>query len=139
MPPRLSLFLAATLLCVACENKTQKNQASLLGRWEMAEAFRNQKATQLLAGVYFDFGADGKMTTNLPTTAEGATEYVVEKDNITQKTTLPIVYHIAHLSETELVLEVELRNVPFELRLRRAPAAEPPFDTLQGRGDSLAE
>lgn len=138
MPPRLSLFLAAALLFVACENTSPTNQASLLGRWEMAEAFRNQKATQLLAGVYFDFGADGKMNTNLPTTAEGATPYSVEKGKITQKTIQPIVYHIAKLSETELVLEVELRNVPFELRLRRA-VETPPLDTLPSHGDSLAQ
>lgn len=127
-------LLFSSLLLPACENPTEKNQASLIGHWELTKALRNQRETGVLAGITFDFGPDGQMSTTLPVTpAPLTTPYTVEKDDILQRLPVPLRYHIQSLTDSTLVLTLEMRSVPFELQLRRAlpPVLSPPAaDTL---------
>ncbi len=108
-----------SLLFTACENETEKNQATLLGRWQLTKGLRNKSETQTLQGVYYYFGADGKMQTNLPIGAETPTDYVVVKDEIEQRSAQPVKYTIQQLTDTVLVVTLEMHGVPFEFQFRR--------------------
>lgn len=120
---RLLPLAIASLLFSACENESEKNQAALVGRWELTRGLRNQVETPTLQGVYYQFGADGKMQTNLPIGAEAPTEYVVKKMEIEQHSSQPVTYHIVSLTDSQLTLSLDMHGVPFEFQFRRA--AEP--------------
>ncbi|HMX39605.1 MAG TPA: hypothetical protein PKD78_04725 [Saprospiraceae bacterium] len=134
-------ILITSLLLTACDNPTEKNQASLIGHWELTKALRNQRETGVLAGITFHFGPDGQMSTTLPVTPTPmTTPYVVEKNHILQRLPQPLRYHIQSLSDSTLVLTLEMSSVPFELHLRRTPPPPPPAtDTVPAApgGDSL--
>lgn len=131
-------FLILALLFPACHPPTQQQQSALLGHWELTKALRNQRETGVLAGITFDFGPDGQMLTTLPVTPEPTpSPYVVEKSDILQQLPQPIRYHILSLSDSTLVLTMEMQNIPFELHLRRAPKPAPVSpDTLSAPGDT---
>jgi len=117
--------LSAVLLFHACEDETKNNSLTLVGRWELVRGFRNQKPTETLAGTYFQFGQDGKMKTNLPVTAEEPTGYEVNRNEIRQKSTPPIRYAIRSLSDSNLVLGLELRGMLFEMHFKRVFESKP--------------
>ena len=123
----LSCCLASSLYFVACDDDTpEKNEASIFGRWELVKGFRNQKETETLAGVYFIFGQDGKMQTNLPVGADTPTDFEQKKNEILQKSPQPLRYNIQSVTDTTLVLTIELRSTQFEMQLQRAVPAPPP-------------
>lgn len=131
MPFRLSaLFLSvAVLTTVACEDPTEKNRAAIIGHWELTKALRNQRETGLLADIFFDFEPNGQMLTNLPIAPEPtSTGYELTGEEIVQKLPQPITYRIQSLSDSVLVLSMEMRSIPFELQLRRAEKPEPILD-----------
>lgn len=109
----------------------------------MVKGFRNERETEMLAGVFFFFGADGKMQTNLPVGAELPTEFDVKKNEILQKSPQPVTYSIQSVSDSTLVLTMEMRGVSFKLEMQRAmdiPEQQP--DTLNDEtqpGESLSE
>ena len=119
------LCLSAFLVLPSCEDTSEKTQAALIGHWELIKALRNERETGTLEGVYFDFGADGKMLTNLPVGAEQAVEYEVDKKVIIQKSMQPVRYQAVTLEDSLLVLKMDMRGMTFEMHLRRvaAPAA----------------
>ncbi len=132
------LFIAGfccTAICFfACIDASKPPLPSIVGRWELAQGLRAQKPTELLSGVYFQFGADGLMTTNLPAVAETAVPYEIKKNDILQKSQPPIVYHVVSASDSTLVLAMEMRGVQFDLKLRKAAVtsdsipANPPIE-----------
>lgn len=132
--------LSAFFLFAGCEEDTSKTQALITGRWELFKGFRNQKETETLQGVFFQFGGDGKMLTNLPVGADAPTEYELKKNEIHQKSPQPITYFIQSATDTMLVLTMELRGMQFEMQLQRAmPATETaPQDSLAQPADSLS-
>ncbi len=129
------LFLLASccvLLMASCFDDNSKNQYAIEGRWELTKGFRNQKETETLQGVFFQFGADGKMSTNLPVGADAPTVYELSKNEIRQKSPQEVVYTIQSASDSSLVLAMELRGIQFELQLRKVVpgAEEAPVDSL---------
>lgn len=138
----LFLFASCILLLAACEDDNKKNQYSIEGRWELFKGFRNQKETETLQGVFFEFGKDGKMTTNLPVGADVPTGYELKKNEIHQNSPQAVVYNILNASDSILMLAMEMRGVQFEMHLQKAlPATEPAVqDSLStAPGDSLPE
>lgn len=128
MPIRLfALSIVGLCLLIACDDTAEKNRAALVGHWELTKALRNQRETGVLIGIYFDFEGEGKMTTNLPVAPETpvTTEYEVTKKEIIQKLPQPLTYEIQSLSDSMLVLKMEMRSIPFELYLQRAEKPEP--------------
>ena len=129
------LFLLASccvLLMASCFDDNSKKQYAIEGRWELTKGFRNQKETETLQGVFFQFGADGKMSTNLPVGADAPTVYELSKNEIRQKSPQEVVYTIQSASDSSLVLAMELRGIQFELQLRKVVpgAEEAPVDSL---------
>ena len=117
--------LLATAILWSCTDDSQ-NTALLYGRWELVQGFRNQKVTETLTGTYFRFGSDGKMQTNLPIGPEDPVDFTVDGSEIVQKSTPPVRYQIQELTDSLLVLNLELRGMQFEMHLRRSlPSATP--------------
>lgn len=129
------------LLVASCIDDDKKIPYSIEGRWELVKGFRNQKETETLQGVFFQFGSDGKMKTNLPVGADVPTDYELHKNEIRQKSPQPVVYQIQSASDTLLVLSMEIRGIQFELQLEKAPpVGEPlPLDSLSESADTLSE
>lgn len=130
--PRVFLAALCSSACLAlysCEDTSEKTQASIIGHWELTKALRNDHETGTLQGVYFDFGADGQMQTNLPVGPEAPVAYEVEKKTIIQKSAQPIRYEAAMLEDSMMVLKLEMRGMTFEMHLRRAEVPAP-VDTL---------
>ncbi|MCC6280597.1 MAG: hypothetical protein IT262_08355 [Saprospiraceae bacterium] len=128
--------LSAFLVLPSCEDTSEKTQAGIIGHWELTKALRNERETGTLEGVYFDFGPDGKMKTNLPVGAEVPVDYEVDKSIIIQKTPQPIRYQAVTIKDSLLVLQLEMRGMTFEMHMRRAEAPAdtlvvPPADTTQ--------
>lgn len=121
------LCLSAFIMLPSCEDSSEKTQAGIIGHWQLTKALRNERETGTLEGVYFDFGADGKMQTNLPVGAEVPVEYELDKTTIIQKTPQAIRYQAITVEDSLLVLQLEMRGMTFEMHLRRAA---PPADTL---------
>ena len=141
MSPRpLFLLASCLLLMAACVDDNPKKTFTIEGRWELVKGFRNQKETETLQGVFFQFGGDGKMTTNLPVGAETLTGYELKKNEIYQNSPQPVVYQIQSVTDTTVVLTMEMRGVLFEMQLQKAPPiAEPaPQDSLSP-SDTLSE
>ena len=142
MPSRSLLLVASCLLLLlACDDDNEKTRASLLGRWELAKGFRNQKETETLQGVFFQFGADGKMTTNLPVGADAPTEYDLKQNEILQKSPQAVTYCIQSMTDSPLVLTMEMRGMLFEMQRQRAVLPTEPAvqDSLSQPADSLSE
>lgn len=125
LPVLFCLFASLTLF--SCEDTSEKTQAAIIGHWELTKALRNDRETGTLQGVYFDFGADGMMQTNLPVGVEQPVEYDVDQKEIVQKSTQQIRYQALTLEDSILVLSFDMRGMTFEMHLRRAT---PPSDSL---------
>lgn len=127
------LFIAMfSCLLSSCGTDAEKFKNAVPGYWIVEQAFRDQNETQLLSGVFFQFGDDGKMLTNLPNTAEGMTDFELIGEIITQKAATPIQYNIKGISDTSLVLAMVISNTPFEIHLKKSSAPlEEPADTLE--------
>jgi hypothetical protein len=143
MPARSLLLVTFLLpLLISCDADNEKTRAALLGRWELVKGFRNQKETGTLEGVFFQFGADGKMMTNLPIGTGMPTEFELRQNEIVQKSPQEVVYRIQSMTSSALVLTAELKGMQFEFHLQKAaePApASPAQDTLSQPADSLSE
>lgn len=78
------------------------------------------------------------MTTNLPVGTEAPVGYELNQNEILQKSPQPVVYRIKTLTDSSLVLTMEMRGMLFEMQMRRA--VEPaPQDSLSQPADSLSE
>lgn len=128
MSARLFLFYALILFFQAgcgCNGSDEKPAISVQGHWELVKGIRNQKETETLQGVYFQFDADGTMMTNLPVGSEVPVEFELKKNEIHQKTPQPIVYFVQSATDSTLVLTMEMRGAQFEMYLRKA---QPPIE-----------
>ena len=138
----LSLCLVSMIFLPACgDDAVGTARSSVVGRWELTKGFRNKKETETLSGVYFQFGADGKMQTNLPVGADTPTDYELKKNEIHQKSPQPVVYSIQSATDTSLVLAMEIRGMQFEMHLKKTPppVESAPNDSLSQPSDSLSE
>lgn len=130
--------LLSSLLWLSCIEDGNKNSTALQGRWDLVKGLRNQQETGTLSGTYFQFGADGKMITNLPVGPEVAVEYDLSQSTIQQKSSPPVEYTIRSISDSTLVLSIEMRGMQFELHLRRSEEfnAPHPFEEAVPDQDS---
>jgi hypothetical protein len=140
-PVRIALFLfvafSVAMAQIACEPDSSAQTRGLLnGHWSIFKAFRNQKQTETLDGVYFNFGENGKMVTNLPVGPEVETDFDLNKNIIRQKGPKVLEYQVVQVNDSILVLGIELRGMPFELHLHKSiapanPEVMPEQDTIR--------
>jgi hypothetical protein len=120
-----------------CNNEDEQIRGMLSGRWELARAFRNEKATETLSGTYFVFTDEGKMETNLPVGADAPVPFDLKNKVIEQQTPQAIRYCIKELSASSMVLSLELRGINFEMYLKRAATPTTPAEEKAVLSDSL--
>ncbi len=119
---------------VSCESDAGKNKPLIYGYWAMEKAFRDSKETTLLNDVYFRFDSTGTMATNLPNTAEGSTEYELKDNLILQKAPNPIEYSIIAVTDSTLMLALNIRETPFEFHLKKTtPPVPAPAESTEGQ------
>lgn len=127
-----------SFLCVSCENNAVKNKTKVVGYWSVGKALRDKRETRLLADVFFQFSPDGKMLTNLPNTIDVSTDFTVTDDKIVQNAPTPITYNIQDMTDSTMILSVEMNNTPFEIHLfKSTPPLTVPLDSLSQPTDSL--
>ncbi len=119
----LPLLSALLLLQTACQDDTgstsfEKNQ--LLGRWEIAEAYRNGKKTETLTGTFYEFGEDGNMRTNLnPAAMEESYPFEFDGQKIQQKGGVKTEFAVEELTDSTLIMKMTISKFPFRLMLNK--------------------
>ena len=119
------LFLLAFSACEH-EPKVPTFDIQLLtGRWELTNAWRNNKKTETLIGTYYEFESKGIMRTNLSLDMqEDEYEYEFDGINITQIGELETVYHIDSLTNSTLIFSTTFSDFPFKLELSKKRDSE---------------
>ena len=125
----LSLFFS--IICLlsffvqGCHNK-EAILNNLSHRWLLDKGFRNEKETDSLAGLYFDFNTSGEVTTNLNGQDERLTYKLDGEDIIELAGTEGVFLNIMELSETKLVLQTDIQGYTFKFELLKDNWFNPP-------------
>ena len=99
-----------------CQNK-EAILNNLSHRWLLDKGFRNEKETDSLAGLYFDFNTSGEVTTNLNGQDERLTYELEGEDIIALAGTEGVFLNIMELSDTKLVLQTDIQGYTFKFVL----------------------
>jgi hypothetical protein len=99
-----------------CHNK-EAILNNLSHRWLIDKGFRNEKETDSLAGLYFDFNTSGEVITNLNGQDERLSYKLDGEDIIELAGTEGIFLNIMELSDTKLVLKTDIQGYTFKFVL----------------------
>lgn len=114
----LILMMGCMMAC-AGEPKATVNEADLVGRWVLKEAFRNEQPIETMSDLYFNFSAEGNMETNMPT-AEGGSTYLLSGNKIEQrKNQVKLEYNIETLTPSSLILSTTIENFEFRFSMEK--------------------
>ena len=105
------------LIFVSCQSTGVKEDL-LLGHWKLKEGFRNDKASNLLEGIYFKMDAPNEILTNF-LGEEQKGQFELKKDELTIKTSQITKFDVTLLTETQLELEAIIRGTPFRFLLEK--------------------
>ena len=111
-----------TIICLlsffmqGCHNK-EAILNNLSHRWLLDKGFRNEKETDSLTGLYFDFNTSGEVTTNLNGQDERLTFKLNGEDVIELTGTEAVFLNIVELSEAKLVLQTNIQGYNFKFEL----------------------
>ncbi len=112
----------------ACENEPQGStfeKKYLIGKWELTDAWRNNRKTETLTGTYYEFAENGMMKTNLTSDlSEGIFAFEFDGKTLIQKGTEEVVYSLDSLTETILIFSMNIKNFPFKLALTKSVPTE---------------
>jgi hypothetical protein len=129
----------------SCDNEAITRQnAQLVGYWELINATRNQRPTAVLNGSHFEFLPGDSLLTNLPLRPdlqpgeEISDTYKLSKSEIAQ-IAMPIKYRILNINDTALTLALDMRSVPFELSFRKTTRPVVLPDSLEMEGVDTAQ
>lgn len=90
---------------------------NLSHRWVLDKGFRNEKLTDSLAGLYFEFNKSGEVTTNLNGQDERLTYKLDGEDIIELAGTEVVFLNIMTLSEAKLVVQTNIQGYTFKFEL----------------------
>ena len=115
--PRLFILICILSFFIqGCHNK-EAILNNLSHRWLLDKGFRNEKETDSLAGLYFDFDTSGEVTTNLNGQDERLTYKLDGEDIIELAGTEGVFLNIIELSETKLILQTDIQGYMFKFVL----------------------
>jgi hypothetical protein len=118
-----STLLITMLLTSAasCKKDADATAGLLLGRWELQEGFRNRQLSESLTGLFFEFGKEGQMSTNLPLMdASANSTFSADPEKIVQRQgELEVEYQIESLNDSMLIINTKLRNYDFRFVLKK--------------------
>lgn len=115
---RLSFFtvLFSAVFLQSCINK-EAIIGNLSYRWVLDKGFRNEKLTDSLAGLYFEFNKSGEVTTNLNGQDERLT-YKLDGEDIIELGGPEIIFlNIITLSEEKLIVQTNIQGYTFKFEL----------------------
>ena len=115
-PRFFTLICLLSFFILGCHNK-EAILNNLSHRWLLDKGFRNEKETDSLAGLYFDFNTSGEVTTNLNGQDERLTYKLDGEDIIEIAGTEGVFLNIIELSETKLVLQTDIQGYTFKFVL----------------------
>lgn len=125
---RFAILLFVPMLILSCtsEKETEK-QASLLGKWEMESAFRNEKLTTTLENTYFEFLENGTLNSNLPLSSssrEFSTSYTFKNNQISCTVgESEYLFDVQSLSDS-LILKTDLMSTAFTFIMTQKAVTE---------------
>lgn len=115
------IFLGLVALMFSCTWFGDKNAELITGRWELSQAFRNERPTESLDNLYMEFLSSGQLKTNLMGTDE-VFEYQYLKGEIIQNSSNfePLIYKIEAISDSNLILTTSLKNFKFRFVMTKS-------------------
>ncbi|MEZ4983998.1 MAG: hypothetical protein R2795_02990 [Saprospiraceae bacterium] len=118
----LALVLTLPVLVLSSCTDEDETRSKLEGRWEVKEAFRNEKQTEMLQGLFFDFQPEGQLLSNLTGMEEKST-YALDGKFIQQRGgAIEADYKIETLEDTILVVTTTIRDKRFKMIFGKAAA-----------------
>lgn|GEM_PF-632208 len=116
--PRFFTFLFfLSFIMQSCHNK-EAILNNISHKWLLDKGFRNEKETDSLTGLYFEFKQSGEVVTNLNGQDERLSFTLKGEDIIELNgTTEGIFLNIKELSESKLVLQTDLQGFNFKFEL----------------------
>ena len=122
------IFFLALVILVACKSSNEdeeKLRNQLIGKWEIAEAYRNGNLAESLDDLFFEFFEDGKMRTNI-LGSSSQSDYEIDGQNVLQggEDGVEVNYQIEEVSDSTLVLSTVLRRYDFSFSLKRFKEVE---------------
>ena len=126
-----TLFTVITLVGCVPNGPVVPVSEDITGQWMVQKAKRNNRNTNILAGTFFVFNADGTMASNLPIMEEIAgawdAQFKLEEDTLKQTgTAINMKYAVKAWSDSTLTLEFTTRGVPFHLELGKVDSIPQP-------------
>jgi len=116
----LLLFIGSCVFYACGKDAAISSDAQLTGSWQLQRALRNNMETSTLDGLYFEFGSDGDLTTNLMSETAQQGSYVQEEGQIiTQGVNLPLTYTITSMTDSTLHLKSRYQGYQFVFELVR--------------------
>lgn len=112
------VLLLSVVFLQSCHNK-EAIIGNLSYRWVLDKGFRNEKLTDSLAGLYFEFNKSGEVTTNLNGQDERLTYKLNGEDIIELAGTEVVFLNIMELSEAKLVFQTEIQGYTFKFDLSK--------------------
>lgn len=112
----LLTILLSSLFIQSCHNKEAIIQ-NLSHRWIIEKGFRNEKETDSLSGLYFQFGKTGEVTTNLNGQDERLSYKLKGEDIIEMTGMTQIFLNIIELSESKLILQTDIQGYNFKFEM----------------------
>ena len=100
-----------------CEEEAGMETDNLEGTWQVVEATRNGKQTELVNGAEFVFD-EGSMVTDI-TGFRDSGQYVLEGVNLMHHGRADVPYTVNHITSDSLQLSVVLRGLSFVLDLEK--------------------
>ena len=120
------LFLPLICLLTFCwscteDMETKENLDLIKGRWEVKEAFRNNKLTETMDGIYFNFRSDGKMVSNFNLrVADVENPYILKKDMITEEGKEKRSFKIEDLESSNLTISTKYQGLDFRFKMEKS-------------------
>jgi len=108
------IYLLAFFVACTEDVETKENLSLIEGRWEVKEAFRNNKLTETMDGIYFDFRSDGKMVSNFNLrVADVENPYTLKKNKLTEEGKEKRDFLIETLDESQLTVITKYQGLDF--------------------------
>lgn len=122
----MTRLLLCTSLCLlflsACEPDEVDDTAPIEGRWELNRALRDNMETQMLDGLYFEFGADSTLQTNLMGN-ENVGQWTYEDAELQTRGVIPeLTYRVVEHTDSTLHINTQLQGYRFNFELVRPGA-----------------
>jgi len=115
---KIYLFLLILgITFVSCQDPKIREDL-LYGQWKLKEGFRDDKASELLNGIYFKIAKPDSVTTNFMGEEENG-QFELVKDELTIKTSQNTKFDVVHLTEDKLELKTIIRGTPFRFVLKK--------------------